>query len=251
MTIINAKVQIDISSCGSTMEIPVKTRHTGRDASHPAGFVGGKVMAKKLPNATKGQGCRNALITSLLVAAVIGTLWLILYWGFKQSARQSLFLAWLILVVVIGVWAVLSWFQNKDKAGKVLLDLLPYPHKTLNLVSGILFILIGFIGAFDFGYAESQYGWVISSLIGLAIGAYQIVIGYSHIRVHEHGIMAYQTFLKWERIESFQWISGNHHMLTLKLKYKGRLPLFMREGALPVPLEKKPELEGILEKYVR
>jgi hypothetical protein len=76
------------------------------------------------------------------------------------------------------------------------------------------------------------------------------VIAFSHIRAHENGIMAYRTLLRWKKIESYQWVSGNEQMDTLKLKYKGLLPGFMREGALPIPLKKKPELESILERYL-
>ena len=207
-------------------------------------------MANKLPNSTKAQGYRNALIGIALMAAIIGILWLVLYWGFKQSAGDSLFLSWAAVALLACVYTPLSWFQSMKKAGEVLLDLMPHPNKTLTLLSGILFILIGILGGFDFVHSDSIYSWLFSSIIGLSGGAYQIVMAFSHLRVHENGVMAYRTFLKWEKIESFQWVSGNGQIDTLKLKYKGRTPGFMREGAMPVPTEKRPELESILEKYL-
>jgi hypothetical protein len=207
-------------------------------------------MAKNFPEATRGRGCTNILIVFMLMAALIGILWAVLFWGFKQSAGNSLFLSWAILALVACVYTPFSWFQSMKKAGRVLLDLMPHPSKTLTLFSGIIFIVIGFLGAFDFMHSGSIYSWLFSSLIGLGGGTYQIVMAYSHLRVHENGVMAYRTLVKWEKIESFRWVPGNGKMDTLKLKYKGRIPRFMREGALPVPVEKRPELESILEKYL-
>ena len=207
-------------------------------------------MAKNLPEATRGRGCTNILIVFMLMAALIGILWAVLFWGFKQSAGNSLFLSWAILALVACVYTPFSWFQSMKKAGKVLLDLIPHPSKTLTLFSGIIFIVIGFLGAFDFMHSGSIYSWLFSSLIGLGGGMYQIVMAFSRLRVHENGVMAYRTLVKWEKIESFGWVPGNGKMDTLKLKYKGRIPGFMREGALPVPVEKRPELESILEKYL-
>ena len=98
--------------------------------------------------------------------------------------------------------------------------------------------------------SDSAYAWLISILIGLAAGIYNIVMSFSHIGVHEHGLMLYRTLIKWGKIESFKWISGKEQMDTLKLEYKSLLPDFMLACAVPVPLEKRPELESILVKHL-
>ena len=207
-------------------------------------------MSNKLPESTRGQGCFNATVALLLAAAFIALLWAILFWGFRLSPGFSLFLAWAPLAVVGCLYLAFAWYRDWKDAGQVLLEVIPHPRKTMSLISGILFLLLGLLGASDLVYSDSEYAWRFSSLIGLVVGIYQIVISFSHIRVHENGIMAYRTLLRWKKIESFQWVSGNEQMDTLKLRYKGIWPGFLREGALPIPLEKRPELEPILEKHL-
>jgi hypothetical protein len=118
------------------------------------------------------------------------------------------------------------------------------------LISGFLFIVVGFAGTYTDWFGDLPYARLFSGLIGLLVGAHRILVSFSHIRVHENGVLAYLDLVKWEKIESFQWISGNDQADTLQLKYKGRLPAFMRRGAIPVPIEKKTDLELILEQYL-
>jgi hypothetical protein len=186
----------------------------------------------------------------LILAAIFGLLWSTIFFAFKQSNENSLFLSGVIFGVTIYVLFLISWFRNRTNAGKILLDLIPYPNKTLARILGVLFIFLGFSGTYSFAGRNSEYAWLVSSLVGLGMGTYQILMSFTHLRVHENGILAYADLVKWEKIESFEWISGNQQAYTLKLKYKGRLPGFMRAGALPVPVEKKAELEKILEKYL-
>lgn len=207
-------------------------------------------MSYKLPEATKGQGCFNATISLLLLMAIIAVLWLILLWGFNLSPGYSLFLALAPLAVAGCLYLAFTWYRDWKNAGQVLLEVMPNPQKNRRLISGSLFLLLGFFGAFGFVAGASKYAWLISSLLGLAGGGYDLVIAFSHIRAHENGIMAYRILLRWKKIESYQWVGGNEQMDTLKLKYTGKLPGFMREGALPIPLEKKPKLGTILEKYL-
>lgn len=213
-------------------------------------FLGIKFGSKGMPASAMQQGYKNALITFVIMAAIFGLIWSMLFFGFGQSSGNSLFFSWIIIGVAIYILVIISWFRNRSKAGKILLDLIPYPNKTLSLIVGVLVIILGFSGTYSFMWKDSEYSWLISSIIGLCIGTYQIFMSFSHIRVHENGILAYVDLVKWEKVESFEWISGNKQAHTLKLKYKGGLPGFMREGALPVPVEKKPELELILEKYL-
>jgi hypothetical protein len=209
-----------------------------------------KFGLKGMPASAMQQGYKNALITFVIMAAIFGLIWSMLFFGFGQSSGDSLFFSWVIMGVATYILVIISWFRNRSKAGKILLDLIPYPNKTFSLIMGVLFIILGFSGIYSFMWKDSEYSRLISSIIGLCVGTYQIFMSFSHIRVHENGILAYVDLVKWEKIESFEWISGNKQAHTLKLKYKGRLPGFMREGALPVPVEKKPELETILEKYL-
>jgi uncharacterized protein DUF5673 len=213
-------------------------------------FVGAKLGTKRMPSSVMQQGYKNLLITMLILAAIVGVLWSTIFFGFKQSSKNSLWLSGAIIWVAIYVFFLISWFRNRKNAGKILLDLMPYPNKTLVRMLGVLFIILGFSGSYSFTGRDSKYAWLVSSLVGLGIGTFQILMSFSHLRVHENGILAYADLVKWKKIESFEWVSGNQQTHTLKLKYKGRLPGFMRAGAVPVPVEKKPELEKILEKYL-
>jgi len=207
-------------------------------------------MANKFPEAAREQNRVNTLISLMFLIAIFTALWLILVWGFKQSPGRSFFLSWAIILVIACVPIFIFWFRGWKQAGGLLLNLFPYPQKTLTLGSGILFLLFGLSGGFKLMLGDSAYAWLISILIGLAVGIYDIGISFSHIGVHEHGFMLYRTLIKWGKIESFQWISAREQMDTLKLEYKSFLPGFMLACALPVPLERRPELESILEKHL-
>ena len=78
----------------------------------------------------------------------------------------------------------------------------------------------------------------------------QILTAFSRIQVCENGILAYVDLVKWKEVESFSWADSNKKTYTLKLRYRERLPGILRNGAIPFPVEKKAELESILEQYM-
>jgi hypothetical protein len=211
--------------------------------------IGLKVGSQGLLTIPK-QNYKNLLITLVPMIAILGVISSIIFFGFQQPANNSVVISGAIMWLAVYVFAVIAWFTNRKKAGKILLDVRPFPARIPNFISAGLIIVLGFLGTYSFYWRDSEYAWLVSSIIGLSIGIFQVFIGLSRIQVYENGILAYIDLMKWEKIESFNWVSDNQKAYTLKLRLKGRLPGFLRNSALPIPIEKKRKLEAILEKYL-
>jgi len=186
----------------------------------------------------------------MIVLAVAGVIALIPILGFGQSIGNGFAISFITILIASFFFFFFNWFTSRRRAGKVLVDIIPYPNKTVSLIGAGLFILLGFTGGYSVFWRTSEYAWLISSVIGLCIGTMQILTAFSRIQVCENGILAYVDLVKWKKIESFSWADHNRETYTLKLRYRGRLPGFLRNGAIPVPVEKKAELESILEQYL-
>ena len=210
------------------------------------------LRSKGVPSSTIKKGYQKTFISYIVLVGILFLLWLLMFLGFRQSIQNSLVIAGGIILVPTYIWMIIAWLQARKKAGKILLDLTVISLETLYLISGILLIASGLFGGYSFIWKNSQYSWLISSLIGLYMGAGMIFVGFvgTKVQVHERGIMAFGSLLKWEKIESFEWISSNEKTYTAKLKLRNRPPKSTRDGILIVPIEKKLALETILEQYL-
>ena len=203
-----------------------------------------------LPKAAWQQGFKNAFFTLLIILFVTGVIALIAILGFRQSVGNGFLIAFAVIWVMVYFFFVFAWFKNRRQAGQVVLDIMPFPNRALSFILGVLFIVLGFLGTYQFTAINTSNSRLISSVIGVSIGTYQIFMGFSRLQIRENGILAYVDLVKWNKIESFDWVHNGGKMSTLKLRYKGRLPAFLRNGALPVPIEKKGKLESLLELYL-
>jgi hypothetical protein len=213
-------------------------------------YMGLKLGGKNMPKATREQGSKNFFFTIVIVLALAGIIALIAIWGFGQSVRNGFAISFAILIIASFIYFLYFWRMNRRWAGEVLLDIMPYPTKRLTLVSAGLFILMGFLGVFSFFWKDFKYAWLVSSMMGLCVGATQIITAFSRMQIRENGILAYIDLIRWAKIESVAWADEDKPVNTLRLRYKGHLPSALRNGAMPVPSEKKGELEAILEKHI-
>ena len=69
-------------------------------------------------------------------------------------------------------------------------------------------------------------------------------------RARENGIMVYIEFVSWDRIEAFEWVEGSGEFSTLRIQYRTQFPTIVRKVDLPVPMEKRGQLESLLEGHV-
>jgi hypothetical protein len=211
--------------------------------------AGIKIQNKAFPKTTLEQGYKNAifsiLITYTLIACIVGT---IVYFIFNQSANATLGISIIFLWIVTYLFFSYTWMNNKRKAGYILLDIMPFPNKYLFILFACGTIIQGILGDFSFGLLNGSPSRYVSIMIGLSLAIFCFLIAFSRIQIRENGILIYIDLIKWEKIESFTWVFDSKKAHTLKFTYKGRLPAFMRNGVLPVPIEKKAELAAILEK---
>ena len=75
-------------------------------------------------------------------------------------------------------------------------------------------------------------------------------MGFSRLEIRENGIMVYIEFVSWDRIEAFEWVEGAGAFSTLKIQYRTQFPAIVRKVDLPVPMEKRQQLESLLEGHV-
>jgi hypothetical protein len=213
-------------------------------------YIGRKLGGKNVSKAAREQGSKNLLFTMVLVFAMAGIIMLIAIWGFGQSIRNAFSISFTIIIIASFIYFIFFWLANRRRAGAVLLDIMPYPTKRLSLVSAGLFIFIGFLGAFSFFWKDTKYAQLASSLFGLSVGITHIITALSRLQVRENGILAYVDLIRWAKIESIAWTDEDKPVNSLKLRYKSHLPGALRNGVIPVPTEKRAELEAILEKCI-
>ena len=196
------------------------------------------------------QGIKNAFFMSLLICGVVGLITIVFKVGFGKSTSNGFAISFGILGSAICFWFFFNLFSVRQKAGQPLLDIAPIQNSWLFFAIGILAIGLGFSGYADFIGIGSQYSRLISIIVGLFSGTFLFIMGFSRIQIHEHGVLVYVDLIKWNRIESYEWINDNGKTYSLKFTYKGKLPEILRTGAIPVPLEKKVHVASLLEQFV-
>lgn len=204
----------------------------------------------KTPKAVWQQDSKYALFIIGITLCFFGVPALIALLGFGQPTGKSIYIGFAVASVGSGLLFLFNWFRDRRQAGPVVLDLLPVPGRRLSFLLGGLFLLMGFLGSYESASLSSRISWLISSLIGLAIGSYQILFGSSRLEVRKNGIMIYTEFVPWDKIEAFEWAEGGGSFSRLKIQYRMQFPAIARKVDLPVPMEKKQQLELLLQGHV-
>ncbi|MBK9211351.1 MAG: hypothetical protein IPL71_24910 [Anaerolineales bacterium] len=203
-----------------------------------------------LPKTVRQQAFKNAFFTLLIMVAVIGAIAILPFFGFGQSIKNGFIISLGVIWVAIYLWLIFTWVFREKKSGRMLIHVTSLPNRWLFLVLGVISIITGFSGFFDFIWKSTEYSWPISVAIGLFAGTDFVIMFFSQIQIHENVILIYVDLIKWSKIESFSWVSDNKKVHTLKIRVKGNMPSFLRNGAIPVPIEKKEQLESILTQYL-
>ena len=204
----------------------------------------------KTPKAVWQQDSKYALFILGITLCFFGVPALIALLGFGQPIGKSIYIGFAVASVGSGLLFLFNWFRDRRQAGPVVVDLLPIPARWTAFLLGAMFILMGFVGSFESASLSSGVSWLISSLIGLAIGSYQILFGYSRLEVRKNGIMIYTEFVPWDEIGAFEWAEGGGAFSRLKIQYRTQFPVIARKVDLPVPMEKKQQLELLLAQHV-
>jgi hypothetical protein len=208
-------------------------------------------LIMKTPKAVWQQDSKYALFILGITLCFFGVPALIALLGFGQPTGKSIYIGFAVASVGSGLLFLFNWLRDRRQAGPVVVDLLPIPARWTAFLLGAMFILMGFVGSFESASLSSGFSWLISSLIGLAIGSYQILFGYSRLEVRKNGIMIYTEFVPWDKIDAFEWAEGDGAFSRLKIQYRTQFLAIARKVDLPVPIEKKQQLELLLAQHVR
>jgi hypothetical protein len=207
-------------------------------------------MIVKIPKAIWRQDSKYALFIIGISLCLFGVPFLIALFGFGQPTWKSLYIGFAVAAVGSTLLFLFNWFRDRRQAGPVVVDLLPIPARWTAFLLGAMFMLMGFVGTFESASLGPGYSWLVSILVGLSIGSYQIFMGFSRVEIRENGIMVYIEFVPWDRIEALEWLEGAGEFSTLKIQYRTQLPAILRNVELPVPMEKKQQVESLLEGHV-
>jgi hypothetical protein len=207
-------------------------------------------MIVKTPKAVWRQDSKYALFIIGITLCLFGVPALIARFGFGQPAGKSIYIGFAVAAVGIGLLFLFNWFRDRRQAGPVIVDLLPIPGRRSSFLLGGMFILMGFLGTFRSASLSPRDSWLVSSLVGLATGISQILFGSSRLEIRTNGIMVYIEFVPWNKIEAIEWVEGDGTFSTLKFHYRTQFPAILRKVDLPVPMEKKQQLELLLEGHV-
>jgi hypothetical protein len=211
-------------------------------------------MIVKIRKAVWQQDSQQVLFTVVMLLCVFGVAALIAMFGFGQPPGKSLYIALVSSALVIAFFLVFTWFKDRWQAGPVVVDLLPVPGRRSYFMMGGLVILLGFLGSYGSASLSASASQLISSLLGLSFGTYEILVGFSRLEIRKNGIIISADFMvefvPWDKIEAFEWVKGDGEFSTLKVQYRTQFPAFLRKVDLPVPIEKKQQVELLLEQYV-
>ena len=172
-----------------------------------------------------------------------------------QANGLSIFLFPLVLVMIY----IAPWLWQKSHAGCVLFDLSP-PIRYKGLILGGVSALVGIClmvsaGVLaDYGYVTEGVGQVlfIVSVPALVLGGVGIAKGMSscfgpvHFRITATGIFL-GYFLKWKRIESYEWGGEIGHTLTFKIRTRLR---FFYGTAVEIPSFHKANVDALLTEHL-
>ena len=125
-------------------------------------------------------------------------------------------------VLILAAWVpFIIWVLRKRRAGPVMLDL---GRSKIRLILG-LFVAIFFAAIFlypTFRGGEMFQSPTLSllywSLWSLSLVAISLYIGLTKLEIRERGILHFGEFLKWERIESYEWKGKKGHTLKVRVK---------------------------------
>jgi hypothetical protein len=83
------------------------------------------------PKTTLIQSYKNLFFTGVPLFAVFGIITAIVFWGFRQSLGNALFIAFGIIWGMAFCYFLFGWLRSKYTSGKVTLDIRPVPNKNV------------------------------------------------------------------------------------------------------------------------
>jgi hypothetical protein len=193
-----------------------------------------------------GDVARRIGKVSALTVFGFGLGGVLLVFSIPQRIRPNFITVLDSLLVVAYLFQVLRWLFRDRWAGRLLVNASrPTPRWIYAL--WILFPLG--IGARLLRSAPMSWDAVAGFGMGAAIALWLSIV-YGRLELRERGVLCNGQRLPWNRIETHSWedTAGAHHLLHLQLGgWRRHFPF----SALLVPAHLKPEVEAVLDRYLR
>jgi membrane protein CcdC involved in cytochrome C biogenesis len=186
---------------------------------------------------TRAAARRLPGFAAILVVTMLALL--ALFGSMPASWRGSVSI--ILSAVCVGLlWAYFLVHHKKAKAGRALL----YVGRSRSHVAAGLVACLA-VGLLIFEILKTNPGLegVCRIVPLLSLGALNLFLGYSKLKITEQGIFAFGTLITWERIKSYKWEGRKGRILTLETSR--RLPLF-RQISLAIPARYRDSVDELL-----
>lgn len=168
-------------------------------------------------------------------------------------ANYSIELILSCLTILLAICIVVSWSVNRNRSGSLLLKLTQKNrHRKIILFLGIIQIIIGIIFSSYFLfcwllYNKTNFQYIFSGINLFAIGLFATIKELSDIEIREHGILGELFFIKWNLVETYNWIGIEEN--TLLISHKSILPLNSHQLKITLG-DKKEYVRQIILQYL-
>lgn len=192
---------------------------------------------------------KNILATTLLLFGTLGLLTLVFVKVFHQPLNNSIAYSFGIYWVIVFAFVLKKWIESREQHGQIVMEIASGPvNKNAFFINVPVYIALGFVVNFIYGLTScAQF---VAIVVGVSMALFNILFAMGKLQIYENGILAYIVLYKWKDIESYRWDKGNEKFVPLRIRIGGRLPAFLRNGALMIPVEKKDEVEKLLFLYL-
>jgi hypothetical protein len=188
----------------------------------------------------------NATIGLFLAASAVAVAAAILYPQlFTDEVQQWIYLIFTLLFL----WILLTRPLRRRRAGDVVLDLgaIPSGSRSANFFAGSSFALAGLIqGAMLLSDIDITTKDIVQITFFLVTAVYFAVRGISRTELREHGILNFDSFIRWRSIARHTWEGDNNSTLTLRLKRQAALFSFT---SISIPPERREHVEELLKAH--
>lgn len=147
--------------------------------------------------------------------------------------------------------SLFGWLVPKQKTGQVLLNVAYIPGSWFFFGAGIFDIYVALRDAYElFVLGNRRHSYDDFIVFGLCIGILFVILSFGRVKICQNGILASLNLISWGRIEAVEWVEGRKSH-TLKVKARGKAPAILRLFTFPIPIEKKTQVEALLEKFLQ
>ena len=188
---------------------------------------------------------------AIVIIGILSVFGLVLFHLFPNLWNASLKAYTNFLLVVFGWTYIIILVERKRQAGFILLSFDRSMMQKINIIFGSIIAagaIISLMGMLIENGGATESKWISQNLLSFSLGAFLLAVGLSANGIGKNGILYFDRFVKWSRIESYEWEGVRH--LTLRLRIDSRVS-FLRTLRIPVPADLKEPVTIILTQNIK